>query len=97
MGTGVLDSNFIPNILKSFWNPRESEAYRKLGYLQVLLEKREIWNRTNKTKDRQDCQQVTYPDREHRTTCFAPAFTASYARSMPVSPLPRIMTRRPVS
>lgn len=24
MGTGVLDSNFIPKILKSFWEPRES-------------------------------------------------------------------------
>lgn len=42
MGTGVLDSNFIPNIWKSFCNPDESEAYRKVSHLQVLLEKTEI-------------------------------------------------------
>jgi hypothetical protein len=32
MGTGVLDSNFIPSILKSFWEPRES-GLQKSGLL----------------------------------------------------------------
>jgi hypothetical protein len=52
IGTGVLDSNFIPNMLKSFWELRELEVYKKVDDLQVLLGKTEIWSRTNKTKER---------------------------------------------
>jgi hypothetical protein len=39
-------------MLKSFWELRELEVYKKVDDLQVLLGKTEIWSRTNKTKER---------------------------------------------
>lgn len=85
MGRGVGLSNVTP---------RKEKLLRALGNERNL---RRAESRVSEDPNREVIAESTHPPLVHRKTSLAPALTAAYAMSIPVSPVPKIRTDLSVS